>query len=73
MINNKILIVWTGEWPWDIRIEKQIETLKHQTESYTNKRVKFLKEHEIAQLEQQMNVYKSVINQKTTQARNIRA
>ena len=54
-------------------LQKQIETLKHQTESYTNKRVKFLKEHEIAQLEQQMNVYKSVINQKTTQARNIRA
>ena len=54
-------------------LQKQIETLKHQTESYTNKRVKFLKEHEIAKLEQQMEVYKSVLNQKTTQARNIRA
>lgn len=55
------------------KLQEQIKTLKHQTESYTNKRVKFLKEHEIAKLEQQMEVYKSVLNQKTTQARNIRA
>lgn len=55
------------------KLQEQIETLKHQTESYTNTRIKFIKEHEIAKLEQQMEVYKSVLNQKTTQARNIRA
>lgn len=55
------------------KLQEQIKTLKHQTETYTNTRIKFIKEHEIAKLEQQMEVYKSVLNQKTTQARNIRA
>ena len=25
--NNKILIIWSSEWPWDVRIDKQIKTL----------------------------------------------
>ena len=26
--NKRILIVWTGNWPWDIRIEKEAKTLQ---------------------------------------------
>lgn len=54
-------------------LQKQIEIKKHNAEGIEGARAKALAEGKIARLEQQLEVYKDVISQKTTQARNIRA
>ena len=54
-------------------LQDAIADLKRKTESCTDAKVKASNENLIARYEQQMEVYKSVLNQKTTQARNIRA
>lgn len=54
-------------------LQKQIETMKHEAEGIEGARAKALAEGKIARLEQQLEVYKDVISQKTTQAKNIRA
>lgn len=54
-------------------LEKQIALKKKQVETSTNTRQNFIRNHEISQLEQQANIYKNVINQKTQMARNIRS
>ena len=54
-------------------LQDAIADLKRKTESCTDAKVKASNENLIARYEQQMDIYKAVIEQKTTQARNIRA
>lgn len=54
-------------------VEQQIAAQKRQIETSTNTRANVRLKYEQAKLEQQADVYRSVIQQKTTQARNIRA
>lgn len=55
------------------KLQDTIADLKRKTESCTDAKVKASNENLIARYEQQMDIYKAVIEQKTTQARNIRA
>ena len=54
-------------------LQPKIDKAKRLSESCTDARFKAKFESMLARYEQRMNVYKSVLNQKTTQARNIRA
>lgn len=54
-------------------LETQIAFKKKQVETSTDTRYQFKTNHEINMLEQQANIYKTVLQQKTQMARNIRS
>lgn len=54
-------------------LEQKIAFKKRQVATSTDKRFQFKANYEISKLEQQANIYKSVIEQKTTLARNLRS